>query len=249
MIKTLIVDDENSCIEVLKELLSQYCKDIKVIATCSSVDDGVTLINELKPDLIFLDIELKNQLSFDILDRVIDKSLHVIFTTAHEKYAMRAIKASCIEYILKPVDAHELITAVRKLEKTMQLAFNQKRIQLLLENVSASTNMINKIAVPSVDGYVFINSNDIIYCEADLKYTNIYTTNNERIVSSKNLGEFEELLLGNVLFFRCHKSYLVNVDFVKKFIKLDSQVLMLNNKLIDVSSRKKDGFLKLFDKF
>ncbi|MEO6303262.1 MAG: LytTR family DNA-binding domain-containing protein [Bacteroidia bacterium] len=249
MIKTVIIDDENSCIEVLKELIGEYCKQLTVIATGSSVEEGITLINELKPDLIFLDIELKDQLSFAILDKVKDTNLHIIFTTAHEKYAMRAIKASCLEYILKPVGAIELIDAVNKFEKTRQIAFNQKKIEVLLENMSTPSVNINKIAIPCNDGYVFVNSNDIIFCEADLKYTNIYTTKNERIVSSKNLGEFEELLVTNPIFFRCHKSFVVNVNFVQKFLKTDSQVLMSNDKLIDVSFRKKDEFLKLFERF
>ncbi len=249
MVKTIIVDDENSSTEVLKELLTEYCRQIVVIATGSSVDEGIQLINTLKPDLVFLDIELKNQLSFTILDQIKDTNLHVIFTTAHEKYAVRAIKASCLEYILKPVGATELVEAVAKFEKTRQMAFNQKKIETLLENMAASSTHINKIAVPSKDGYVFVNSNEIIYCEADLKYTNIYISKNERLVSSRNLGEFEELLVPNTLFFRCHKSFIVNVNFVKKFLKADSQVLMSNDKLIDVSSRKKDEFLKLFERF
>lgn len=249
MIKTIIVDDENSCIEVLKELITEYCKQITVIATGSSVEEGIQLINELKPDLVFLDIELKNQLSFAILDKLNNNNLHIIFTTAHEKYAMRAIKASCLDYLLKPVGANELIEAVNKFERTKQVSFNQKKIEILLENMATNTANINKIAVPCNDGYIFINSNDIMYCEADLKYTNIYTVKNERIVSSKNLGEFEELLIVNPMFFRCHKSYIINIDFVRKFLKSDSQVQMQNDKLLDVSVRKKDDFLKLFERF
>jgi two-component system LytT family response regulator len=249
MIKTIIVDDENSCIEVLKELITEYCKQITVIATGSSVEEGIQLINELKPDLVFLDIELKNQLSFAILDKLNNNNLHIIFTTAHEKYAMRAIKASCLDYLLKPLGANELIEAVNKFERTKQLSFNQKKIEILLENMATNTANINKIAVPCNDGYIFVNSSDIMYCEADLKYTNIYTVKNERIVSSKNLGEFEELLIVNPMFFRCHKSYIINIDFVRKFLKSDSQVQMQNDKLLDVSVRKKDDFLKLFERF
>lgn len=248
MIKTLIIDDENSCIEVVKELLAEYCKQITVIGTGSSVEEGIKLINELNPDLVFLDIELKNKLSFEILEKVKDNNLHIIFTTAHEKYAMLAIKASCLDYLLKPIETNELINAVAKFEKTKQITFNQKKIEILLENIGSTNSTINKIAVPCNDGYVFVNSNDIIYCEADLKYTNIYTSKNERIVSSKNLGEFEELLIVP-LFFRCHKSNIININFVKKFLKNNNQVLMSNDKLIDVSFRKKDEFLKLFERF
>lgn len=248
MIKTLIIDDEVSCIDVLKELLKEYCKQITVLATGSSVEEGIKLINELKPELVFLDIELKDKLSFEILEKIKDNNLHIIFTTAHEKYAVLAIKAACLDYLLKPVGSNELINAVNKFEKTKQITFNQKKIEILLENIGSTNTNINKIAIPCNDGYVFVNSNDIVYCEADLKYTNIYTSKNERIVSSKNLGEFEELLAAP-LFFRCHKSNIINVNFVKKFLKNDNQVLMSNDKLIDVSFRKKDEFLKLFERF
>jgi len=248
MIKTLIIDDEVSCIDVLKELLKEYCKQITVLATGSSVEEGIKLINELKPELVFLDIELKDKLSFEILEKIKDNNLHIIFTTAHEKYAMLAIKAACLDYLLKPVGSTELINAVSKFEKSKQITFNQKKIEILLENIGSTNTSINKIAIPCNDGYVFVNSTDIVYCEADLKYTNIYTTKNERIVSSKNLGEFEELLSAP-LFFRCHKSSIINLNFVKKFLKTDNQVLMSNDKLIDVSFRKKDEFLKLFERF
>ncbi len=248
MIRTIIIDDEKSCIDLLSVLLIEHCKQVKIIAQGSSVEEGISLINELKPDLVFLDIELKDQLSFSILDKIKSKNFHVIFTTAHEKYAVRAIKASCLEYILKPIGKTELIEAIEKFEKTKLIAFNQRKIEILLDNVGSNNNTVNKIAIPCQEGYTFINCNDILYCSADLKYTDIFTTKNDHIVSSKNLGEFEDLL-PQPLFFRCHKSNIININFVKKFIKSDSQVLMSDGKLIDVSARKKDDFLKLFEKF
>jgi two-component system, LytTR family, response regulator len=248
MIKAIIIDDEPSCIEVLTELLGEYCKQVQIIAVGSTVEQAIKLINELNPQLVFLDIELENQLSFAILDKVKTNQFHVIFTTAHQKYALHAIKASCLDYLLKPVSADDLMASVIKFEKAKQITFNQKKIEILLENIGSSTSHINKIAVPCNDGYIFVNSTDIIFCEADLKYTEIYTAKNERIVSSKNLGEFEELL-PSPIFFRCHKSFVININFVKKYLKSDNRVLMSNDKIIDVSTRKKDEFLKLFEKF
>ncbi|MBC7864334.1 MAG: response regulator transcription factor [Bacteroidia bacterium] len=232
----------------MKGLVTEHCKSLQVIATGTSVDEGIQLISELKPELVFLDIELKDQLSFAILDKLKERNFYVIFTTAHEKYAVRAIKASCLEYLLKPVSATDLINAVEKFEKQKQIAFNQKKIELLLENIGSAGNTINKMAIPCNDGYVFVDSNDIMYCGADLKYTDIYTSKNEHIVSSKNLGEFEEMLSVKP-FFRCHKSFIININYVKKYLKSDNQVVMVNDKVIDVSNRKKDEFLKMFERF
>ncbi|HLP12903.1 MAG TPA: LytTR family DNA-binding domain-containing protein [Flavobacteriales bacterium] len=247
MIKTVLIDDESACIDVMKELLAVNCKQVQVLATAATVEEGITLIDALNPDLVFLDIELKDKLSFEILEKVKAQNFHVIFTTAHGKYAIQAIKASCLEYLLKPVDGNELVEAIAKFERQKQISLNHKRIEVLLENVGASGQASRKIAIPCNDGYEFVNNTDIIYCEADLKYTKIFTNKNERIVSSKNLGEFEELLQGDI-FFRCHKSFIINLNYVKKFLKTDSQVIMTNDKLIDISVRKKDEFLKLFER-
>lgn len=247
MIKAIIIDDEESCQNVLTELLNHLNKPIQLLGTAKNIEQGVQLINELKPELVFLDVELKDKLSFEILEKVRFKDFYTIVTTAHEKYAMKAIKASCLEFLLKPVDSGELKTAIEKFEKQQQISYNQKKIEILLENIGMPQHAIHKLAIPCNDGYIFINANDIIYCEADLKYTKIFTRNNESVLSSKNLGEFEELL-NHAPFFRCHKSYIINVNFVKKYLRSDTQVIMSNGTLIDIASRKKDEFLKLFEK-
>lgn len=247
MIKAIIVDDEDSCIVVLKELLSLYAKQVKVIGIARNVQEAVQIVDELKPELVFLDVELKDQLSFQILDKVHYKNFYTIITSAHEKYAIRAFKASCLEYLLKPVDADELQVAIAKFERQHQVSYNQKKIEILLENIGLPQNHIHKLAIPANDGYTFVNTSDIIYCKADLKYTMIYTRSNEHILSSKNLGEFEELL-DYPPFFRCHKSFIINVNFVKKYLRSDMQVIMSDGTVIDVATRKKDEFLKLFEK-
>lgn len=247
MIKAIIIDDEESCQNVLSELISFSNKQISLLGTAKTIAEGIKLIDDLKPELVFLDVELKDKLSFEILEKVRFKDFYTIVTTAHEKYAMRAIKASCLEFLLKPVDGNELNLAIDKFEKQQQVSYNQKKIEVLLENIGLPQYNIHKLAIPCNDGYTFINANDIIYCEADLKYTKIFTRNNENILSSKNLGEFEELL-NHSPFFRCHKSYILNVNFVKKYLRSDTQVIMSNGALIDIASRKKDEFLKLFEK-
>jgi two-component system, LytTR family, response regulator len=248
MHRAVIIDDENSCVESLSALLGEHCKTIQVIATGSTVEQGISLIKELRPQLIFLDIELKNDVSFSILDKVRDQEFHVIFTTAHEKYAVRAIKTSCLDYLLKPVDPVSLIEAVNKFIEQDKAEFNRKKIQLLLDNLELPEGGQSKIAIPNKDGYVFVDTGNIIYCKADTKYTEVYTTGKECIVSSKNLGEFEELLFGRN-FFRCHKSFLVNINYIRKFLKSENRIVMANDQQIDVSVRKKDEFMRLFEKF
>ena len=247
MIQALIVDDELSCRNVLSGLIQLAVPQVKILGMAVNVSQAVAMINELKPELVFLDVELGSELSFRIFEQVRYKQFYSIITSAHEKYAIRAFKASCLEYLLKPVDLNELTEAIAKFEKQRQVVFNQKKIELLLENIGSSSSAIQKLAVPCHDGYAFVNASDIVYCEADSKYTRIFTRNNESILSSKNLGEFEELL-DHAPFIRCHKSYIINVNFVKKFLRSDSLVEMSDGTRIDIASRKKDDFLKLFDK-
>lgn len=247
MIKAIIIDDESDCRITLSELLNTTCKQVVLIGEASSVEEGIELIKEVKPDLVFLDVELRNNYGFSVLEAFPNANFEVIFTTAHEKYALKAIKMSCIEYLLKPIDPNELVIAVAKYEKEKKLDINQKKFEILLENIGNAGQTLNKIAVPTSDGFFFVNTADIIYFEGDGKYTNMFSNKGEKIMSSKNLGEFEELL-SDQNFFRCHKSWLINLNYIKRYVRGDGQVVMSNDKLIDVSIRKKEEFLKFFNK-
>jgi two-component system LytT family response regulator len=167
----------------------------------------------------------------------------VVFTTAHEKYALKAIKSSCYDFLLKPVDPEEVVKLCDRLGKENKKQVPEN-VSVLLENLK-TTNHLNKIAVPSAEGYVFVDIADIISLQGEGKYTKIITGSGVRSVSIKNIGEFEELLDPN-LFFRTHKSWIVNLKHVKKFLKSECQVLLSNDTKADVSTRKKDEFLKLF---
>ncbi|HEU4718316.1 MAG TPA: LytTR family DNA-binding domain-containing protein [Bacteroidia bacterium] len=249
MIKTIIIDDEKGNVGSLKELLNAYCRQVAVVATAENVADAIRLIDAHKPELIFLDVELKKELGFDIFRHYPDPFFQVIFTTAHEKYALRAIKSSALEYLLKPVDYRELVRAVEKFEKQQHVTMSQKKISVLLENLGNDSQSFSKIAIPSSDGYSFVNTGEIIYCEADMNYTNVVTNKGEKILSTRNLKEFEEMLNPQV-FFRCHKSWLINLNFIKKYSRTDgTRVLMANDAWIDISVRKREEFLKLFGKF
>jgi two-component system LytT family response regulator len=247
MIKAIVIDDEKDCRITLTELLQAVCPQVQLAGEASGVEEGIALIRALKPDLVFLDVELRNDYGFSVLEAFPDATFEVIFTTAHEKYALKAIKTSCIEYLLKPVDPNELAIAVEKYEQHRKLSVNHKKFEILLENIGNSSQTLNKIAVPTSDGYFFINTADILYFEGDGKYTNMFTSKGDKVVSSKNLGEFEELL-SSQNFFRCHKSWLINLNYIKKYLRGDAQVIMSNDALVDVSVRKKDEFLRFFEK-
>ena len=247
MIKVVLVDDEPGNIELMQQMLQQYCKQVYVCGSATTIKAATQLIELHAPALVFLDVEMKNETGFDLFKQFASPAFQVIFVTAHEKYALQAIRSSCLEYLLKPVDYKELIAAVDKFEKQHQLALTQKRMETLLGNISGKKNQIRKIAIPTGDGLIFINTNEIIYCEASGNYT-IISTAGERITSSKTLKEYEEMLADPV-FFRCHKSFLINLDFVKKFSRTDGfRVQMQNEAWIDIAVRKKDEFISLFEK-
>lgn len=242
----VIIDDEKNCIDALSGIIKSYCPQLKVLATANTISDGVKLINSEKPQIVFLDVEIGNEMGFDLFQYFPTPDFEVIFTTAHEKYALKAIKSSCYDFLLKPVNIQEVIVVVSKLEKEKRNGQSQN-VNVLLDNLKAKDNFLKKIAIPSNEGYSIINIDEIISLEADGKYTKIITNAGLRSLSTKNIGEFEELL-NPELFFRTHKSWIVNVNHIKKFLKNESQVLLSNETLADVSSRKKDEFLKLFGK-
>jgi len=244
----IIVDDDNNCIKALKGILNDYIPFIQVTGTANTIGEAVKLIHAGQVDVVFLDVEIQDEVGFDLFKFIPAPKFEVIFTTAHEKYMMKAIKSSCFDYLLKPIDIQELISTMSRLEaKKSQTLYTAQRAEALMNNVSVSNKKIKKLAIPVKDGMQLINVPSIIYLEGDAKYTTLYLDNNERYVSSKNIGEFEEMLDADI-FFRCHRSWIVNLKHVSKYLKQESQVMLSNQKLIDVSVRKRDEFLKLFYK-
>lgn len=242
----VIVDDENSCIQALSGIIKQYCPQLTVLGIANNIADAVKLINSTHPQVVFLDVEINNEMGFDLFKFFSVPDFEVVFTTAHEKYALKAIKSSCYDFLLKPIVIPELVSVVSKLEKEKKHS-GAGNVNVLLDNINAKDHQLQKIAIPSNDGYTFINVGEIISLEADGKYTKITAKGGINSLSTKNIGEFEEMLDPSV-FFRTHKSWIINLDHVKKFMKADSRVQMSNDVIADVSTRKKDDFLKLFSK-
>lgn len=249
MIQAIIVDNEPNNIETLQLLIEEHCPSVSIVGTAATVAEAQKLILHLHPDIVFLDVELDGETGFDLLDLFSSPSFQVIFQTAHEKYALQAIKSSCLEYITKPIHSSDLIQAMNKYERYHKMEASQKRFEILLENIGNGNQALSKIAIPNADGYVFLNVSDIIYCQSDNNYTILYNSKGERIVSTKSLKEFEELL-NPELFFRCHKSWLINLNHIQKYSRSDgSRVMMTNGNWIDIAVRKREEFLRLFDRF
>jgi two-component system, LytTR family, response regulator len=235
MISCIIIDDNELAIKTLNSLILNFCPQLNVMATSQTITNGVNLINEHQPELVFLDVEIKTELSFDLFSYFSKPKFKVIFTTAHEKYALSAIKHKCFGYLLKPIDAKELVRLVNDFE-------NHKT------SISNETNSTEekRLALIENNEYFFVNMEDILYLNADGKYTEIVLSNKTKHVSSKNLGEIEALLPS--YFFKCHKAYIINMNSVTKFIKDDMKIVMKDGVQIDLAARRKDEFLKQFNR-
>ena len=242
MIRSIIVDDELKSRESLRILVEDYCEGITVEATCQNVAEAVKAINNLKPDVVFLDIQLQRETGFDLLTSFKNFEFEVIFTTAYTEYAIKAFKFSAIDYLLKPIDIEELRKAIAKVNKSRDNAVTG-RLEQLLQNLRNESPENYKLALPTSDGLVFVKVNEILYCEASSNYTEIVMTDNKRYVVSRTLKEYDDLL-GEQNFYRIHHSYLINLNGVKKYVRGEGGYVVMNNdKPLDVSKRRKEGFL------
>lgn len=242
--KAILVDDENGSRESLALLLEKYCIKVDVVAKADSMTSGLTAIQKYEPELVFLDIEMPNGSGFDLLEKVKDIDFDVVFITAYDHYAIRAIKFSAVDYLLKPVDPEDLIQAVKRVEeKRLSKKSLSDKYQVLLSNIKSETKL-KKVAIPDGDGLVFISLTDIIRCDSDGNYTYFILNTGKKIMSSRTLGEYEEMFEGEN-FFRVHRSHLVNLDHVKKYIKGEGgYVVLSDNSQVEVSRRKKIEFLE-----
>lgn len=243
MITALIIDDEAKGRLALREKLSAYCPQIKLLGEAVSGQEGLMQIRQLQPQLIFLDIEMPRMSGFEMLNEIPEKKIHIIFTTAYNQYAIKAIKYAAFDYLLKPIDIEELKATIAKLD-TKENNQTKKQVALLQQNLQQPKNKLHKLAIPTLDGLLFYDIGDIIHLEANSNYTDIFLLNKIKITASKTLKEFEELLPEDI-FFRPHHSHLINLNYIKRYIKGDGgQIELQNGAYVDVSRRKKDEFLK-----
>ena len=242
MLKAIIVDDEPKARENLQILLQDFVKGVEVVALCHNIAEAVEAVELHAPDVVFLDIQLQRETGFDLLTTLKDINFEVIFTTAYTEFAIKAFKFSAIDYLLKPIDIEELKKAVHKVEKRVSNNMTSRLTQLV-QNLKQGSAENYKIALPTLEGLVFVNVKDILYCEASSNYTLIFTAE-EKYLVSKTLKEYEELLSDHN-FFRIHNSYLININEIKKYVKGEGgYVVLSNNVSLDVSKRRKEAFLK-----
>ncbi|MFT3750736.1 MAG: LytTR family DNA-binding domain-containing protein [Agriterribacter sp.] len=244
MIKAIIVDDEPKGRMALREKIKVYCPTVDIVGQAGDGLEAIVLIDTLKPELLFLDIEMPQMNGFEILKQIKEKNFFIIFTTAYDQYAIQAIKYSAFDYLLKPIDIEELRTAVNKIETTNENQF-KAQIKLLQENLAMPVKKLHKLAIPTQEGILFVDINHVIHLEASSNYTTIYLTDKTKIVASKTLKEFNELLPVD-MFFRTHHSHIINLNFIKRYIKGDGgQIELTDGSYVEVSRKNKEAFMQV----
>ena len=241
MIKALLIDDENDAIKILQSFIHKYTENVSVVGIANSKKEAIELISHTTDfNLILLDINLGDGNGFEVLETVKNQDYQVIFTTAYDQYAIKAFRFSALDYLLKPINPNEFISAIEKLKdkKTSDIK-NQLEFASQINNNSE----IDKIVINSSNEINFISIKDIIHLESEKNYTDIYLTNGKKITSSKTLKHYEQLLPES-LFYRIHQKHVVNTSFIEKFLKEDGgYVLLKNSSKLEVSRRKKEGLL------
>ena len=244
VLRAVLIDDELSSLQNLQQKLQEFCPAVKVAAAAHRPEDGILLINQYKPDVVFLDIEMPRMSGFKLLEELHDIDLEIIFITAYNHYAIDAIRISAFDYLVKPVAIKELQTTIDRLLKQSQKKSGEK-LEVLRKSLSGTKTQEQKIAIPNVDGIEFLQIKNIIRIESSSNYSKLVLQNGQTILVAKLLKDFEDILLA-YRFYRVHNSHLINLDYIKKYIRGDGgQVVMSNGDTIDVSRRKKDDFLKI----
>jgi two-component system LytT family response regulator len=244
MLKAIIIDDEQHCIDRLTRLLAEAAAPVQLLQSYQSVQDGLQGIKEHQPDVVFLDVQIQEKTGFDLLGELKEINFEVIFTTAYDRYAVQAFKFSALDYLLKPVDSGDLLQALRKLNAKVSRNEMSGKFDVLFHNMKNLQGISKKISVPTVNGFSFLPVSDIIRCQAEVNYTTIHLKEHQKITVAKTLKEFEELLT-EYNFYRVHNSHLINLAYIKSYNKgKGGYVSMSDNSEIEVSTRRKDDFLK-----
>jgi len=243
ILRTVIVDDEQDAVNFIESIAKEYCPNIKIIGKAYSAIEGVEVITKEKPDLVFLDVEMPHGSGFDLLAGFPEKDFDVIFITAFNHYAIRAIKFSAVDYILKPININEFIEAVKRVEEARDTRSNRNvNFKTLFENLK--TTMPSKLAIPTSNGMEYLNTKDIIRVEADRSYSWFFLKGEIKHLVSRNLKEYQELL-SDRNFFRTHNSHLINLEHVKKYIRHEGGYIeMIDGSTVPISRGKKDLFLE-----
>ena len=243
MLRSIIIDDETNSSSALREKLKQYFPQVNIIAICNNGHEGIEAIESLKPDIVFLDIEMPKINGFTMLQKLTYRNFELIFTTAYDHYAIKAIRFSALDYLVKPIEIEELRQAINRVEEKQQASPNQ-RLELLLDNLGHKIHERLRIAIPTNSGLEFLKVEQIIYLEASVNYTHIFLQDGRKYTASRTLKDFEEMLPADT-FLRIHHSHIINKNFAEKYIRGEGgQVVLSNGTILDIAKRKKTEFLK-----
>lgn len=243
MIKAIIVDDEPNCCKTLSMLLDRYCKEVQLTGIFQNGLDALQAINSSTPDLVFLDVEMPKMNGFEMLEKLAAINFHLIFTTSYDQYALKAFRFSAIDYLLKPIDREELQNAVQKILKRPEMPASEQ-LQILFQKLHHPAAAVTKIALPTMEGLQMIPVQSIISCEANDNYTTLVLKGNKKLVVSCTLKVIEEML-EEYSFIRVHRSFLVNIDEIEKYVKADGgYVVMSDGSHIFISRNKKEELLR-----
>jgi two-component system LytT family response regulator len=246
MLRTVIIDDEPDCILFLAQIIKTYCPFIHISGTATNVQDGINEILKTNPDLVLLDVEMSPGTGFDILNTIPQRNFKIIFITAHNDYAIQAFRYSAVDYILKPIDINDLVSAIHKVNQSVSqhplLDFN-----VLLDNIKS--DFPQKLAIPTSSGYEYVLVNEIIRLEADRSYCMFYLTGKRKILVSRCLNDYQQIL-DSRMFFRIHHSFLINLQHVKSFSRKDGGfVEMTDGSQVPLARRKKDYFYEVMKRY
>jgi two-component system LytT family response regulator len=244
MIKTVIVEDELKSRDMLAAMIRKITPELDIVGLAGNVSEAEKLIRELKPELVFLDISMPDGSGFDLLEKVSGQKFELIFATASDQHAIRAIKFSACDYLLKPIDMDELKLAVEKVVHKKQSVPNMENLQFLIQHLRRADDNFQKITLPTGNAYEIVNVKDIVRCEADGSYTTFYLSDKRKLMISAGLKHYEELLPEND-FIRVHHHHLINMQHVLRFLKEDGgYAVMSDGSKIEISRRKKEAFME-----
>lgn len=245
LLNAVVVDDEKHCLETLSWQLQRFCPEVHLVATCNSAHEALAVLQKQSVDLVFLDIEMPHMNGFEMLQQINQIKFDVIFTTAYDMFAVKAFQFSAVDYLLKPIDKDQLQQAVQKVLLKGQ-AISAEQLNVLFQSLYQQAPNLQKIALPTMEGLEFIQSNQIVHCQSESNYTHIFLQNGTKLLISKTLKETEEMLTGHN-FMRVHHSHLINLNHIKKYVKGDGgYVIMSNDASINVSRSRKEDLLKAF---
>ncbi|MFT3934098.1 MAG: LytTR family DNA-binding domain-containing protein [Chitinophagaceae bacterium] len=246
MIKAIIIDDEEHCLETLSLQLKQFCPGVTVAEQCPSARQGIDAIQKYTPDLVFLDIEMPGMNGFELLEQLPRIDFSIVFTTSYDQYAIKAIRFSALDYLLKPVDPKDLVAAVQKIQQQKQLPLAEQ-FQLLLAQLKGNRGQLTKTALPTAEGFELVPADEIMHCEASDNYTHIFLKNKKKITACRTLKEIEEQLMDFPHFLRVHHSFMVNLNEVTRYVRGEGGYLIMSDgNTISVSRSRKEALLKRF---